>query len=669
MCKSLLIGAAVAVAAILTLASGRNAEVSAAQDAAKDQKLDQKTAASKIVKVVVYPNSALVTREVDVPAGSGLTELIVSPLPPQAISSSLYSEGSNGLRVLSTRFRTRQIFEDSREEVRKSEEQRYKLEQDIEKLHSEIKAVTENLALLTKLENFTGVTAVATTEKGGLNADSVIALTKYVIDQRTERAKEMVALQQQLKSVDLQMEFVKRKLGELSSGSSRTESDAVIVIDRDNKAAGNIRLNYLVNQVVWAPQYKLRAGKANENVQVDYLASLIQQSGEDWNAVDLMLSTAQPMLNASPPVLGKLEVSVIPRSSLPPAVAGAGGFGGGGGGLGGKGGFGGGAFNPSQTADFYKNQALQLRADAMTIGNKGDWKEAERLLNEAAAADQTLDLMKSREELVLPTSKRLAGKSHDGPSVTYHLPHKLSIPSRYDEQVVEVAKLSLAPKYYYKSVPVLNANVYRLADLMNQSELVLLPGEATMYQGSDFVGRMAMPLVAIGEEFTAGFGVDPQLQIARIMMDKSRSTSGGNQVLKYDYRILVNSYKTEKIQLQVWDRLPLAQEAETTSISLVKAAPELSTDKLYLREQRPKNLLRWDLEVEPAMNGEKALAINYEFRLELDKQMVINVIQSATTNPQNGIGGFSGGFGGAGFGKAGGPTSAPKGGSAGKGGD
>jgi uncharacterized protein (TIGR02231 family) len=255
----------------------------------------------------------------------------------------------------------------------------------------------------------------------------------------------------------------------------------------------------------------------------------------------------------------------------------------------------------------------------------------------------------------------------------------LSIPSRNDEQLVEVAKLSLAPKNYYKSVPVLNANVYRLADLVNQSEVVLLPGEATMYQDSDFVGRMTMPLVAIGEEFTAGFGVDPQLQIARIMMDKSRNTSGANQVLKYDYRILVNSYKTQRVQLQVWDRLPLAQEVETTMISLVKTAPELSTDKLYLRELRPKNLLRWDLEVEPAMNGEKALAINYEFRLELDKQMVINVLQSTATSPQNGFsgfgmggglfggaGGFGGGvFGGGGFGKTVAPTTAPKGGKGG----
>ena len=40
------------------------------------------------------------------------------------------------------------------------------------------------------------------------------------------------------------------------------------------------------------------------------------------------------------------------------------------------------------------------------------------------------------------------------------------------------------------------------------------------------------------------------------------------------------------------------------------------------------DLLRWDLDVDPAMNGEKAQAIQYEFKLELDKQMTIGSFQS-----------------------------------------
>ena len=58
-------------------------------------------------------------------------------------------------------------------------------------------------------------------------------------------------------------------------------------------------------------------------------------------------------------------------------------------------------------------------------------------------------------------------------------------------------------------------------------------------------------------------------------------------------------------------------------VTLVKAEPEVSTDPLYVREERPNNLLRWDLKVDPTMNGKKAKSIKYDFRLEMDKQMII----------------------------------------------
>src|SRR5260370_18675048 len=115
--------------------------------------------------------------------------------------------------------------------------------------------------------------------------------------------------------------------------------------------------------------------------------------------------------------------------------------------------------------------------------------------------------------------------------------------------------------------------------------------------GTDFVGQMSLPLVAIGEQFTAAFGVDPQLQVQRQMTDKSRATNGGNQALSFEYRILVSSYKAAKVRLQVWDRLPLA-ENEAVNVSIVKATPEFSKDAVSQREHRPNNLLRWDCSVE-----------------------------------------------------------------------
>src|SRR5438876_12005873 len=155
-----------------------------------------KSAASRIVGVTVYPNSALVTREVDVPEGAGNIELVVTPLPPQTVDSSLYSEGTDGIRVLTTRYRMRPIKEDVREEVRKAEDELKKLQLAAEKIQADISAVQQNMALVTKMENFTAATTQHSAEKGALNSDSAIALSKYVMECRAEKSKESVTLQQ-----------------------------------------------------------------------------------------------------------------------------------------------------------------------------------------------------------------------------------------------------------------------------------------------------------------------------------------------------------------------------------------------------------------------------------------------------------------------------------------
>src|SRR5207248_2854779 len=202
----------------------------------------------------------------------------------------------------------------------------------------------------------------------------------------------------------------------------------------------------------------------------------------------------------------------------------------------------------------------------------------------------------------------LGDSGGEGPSVTFRLKNRMSLPSRNDDQTLEVARIEMAPDFFYKAVPVLTPHVYRQATVTNKSDYVILPGEATMYLGTDFVGRSVLPLVAVGKQFTVGFGVDPQLQVSRQLVSKDRKTTGGNQVLNFDYRILVNSYKTEAVRMQVWERMPKA-EAQTVAVSLVGQKPDLSTDALYVREDRPKNLLRWDVTVQPGQSGEKAFGI------------------------------------------------------------
>jgi hypothetical protein len=105
---------------------------------------------------------------------------------------------------------------------------------------------------------------------------------------------------------------------------------------------------------------------------------------------------------------------------------------------------------------------------------------------------------------------------------------------------------------------------------------------------------------------------------------------GGNQVLNFKYRILVNSYKATAVDVQVWDRLPFAEAQQQIAITLSKGEAELSKDALYLRDERPKNLLRWDIKIDTKQNSEKAMAIDYDYSMSFDKNVNVAAISAAS---------------------------------------
>ena len=383
---------------------------------AQEPKADVKATASKVVGVTVYQNTALVTREVTVPEAVGPVELTVTPLPASTMTTSLYAEGAEGVRVLSTRYRTRAISEDTRVEVRLLEAKVKENGRKLQAIQGDAKALETNTAFLGKLEVFTAATLGTLTEKGQLDAEKTLSLVTFIRETRVKAAREEVVLKQQMETLTEETEFTKRRLGEVSGGRSRTERDAIIVLEKTKAGPATIRLNYLVSNVTWRPLYKLRAGgKPMDPVTVDYLASVSQQTGEDWANVDVVLSTAQPLLNASPPDLRSLEIAVagMPGASNPGGFGGQGGFGGGFGGQ--QGGFGGGQMGapgmagpataavpapnalsgggggmPSATSYLKSldDQSRANRVQAQTLLNNKDAANGAMFANNAAAIEQ-----------------------------------------------------------------------------------------------------------------------------------------------------------------------------------------------------------------------------------------------------------------------------------------
>ncbi len=598
-------------------------------------------AESKVVSVTVYEDSALVTREVLVPEGKGQVDLLVTPLPSEVVGRSLYTEAEGGLRVLSTRYRTRAVKEDSRAAVRELDASLKELKHEQHALE-EAKAVTaKNLALMEKLEGFASASLTQLTEKGRLDAEGTIELADQIMERREKITTEQVETTRHLEEIAESIGLAERKRAELAEGVSRTERDALVTVDRGEEGhGGSVKLSYLVENAHWEPQYRFRAGAEDEPVQMDYLAAIEQQTGEDWNEVEVTLSTSQPSLNAAPPPLLALDVDLV----------GMGGMGMGGGMMGGMGGMGM-TTVPQDEAGLYSlkdvlEKSRSMRQQAQQEERSGEVERKGDLVNEAAALEQTGELLARGDEKAAKGGEEAQTDVGGAPSLLFRLEGTRTIPSRSDQQLVEVAQMALKADFYDRAVPVLTNHVYRLADLKNEGNSVILPGEARMYVGSDFVGRMELTSqIAVGEPFTLGFGTDPQVLIHRKLMEKEHTVQGGNQVWTYQYRIRANSYKDRPVKLQVWDRLPRA-DGEKIGISLEKTEPGLSENTTYLRRDRPANLLRWDVTLKPEDRLDDALTISYSFKLEFARGSTLQGLHTEPETLPPGAGGMMGGVGG-----------------------
>ncbi|MDH3585316.1 MAG: DUF4139 domain-containing protein, partial [Phycisphaerae bacterium] len=157
------------------------------------------------------------------------------------------------------------------------------------------------------------------------------------------------------------------------------------------------------------------------------------------------------------------------------------------------------------------------------------------------------------------------------------------------------------------------------AELTNTTAEDLLRGTVNVYLDDRFVGRTEITTVARGQTFVVGFGADPQLRTTRELLDRELTKQGGNQVVSFRYRLVLENYKDGELPVRVQDRTPYLNTSEQLRVTLGEMTDKLSEDPVYLRLERPRGILRWDITVPAAASGEKARMVEYGYRIEFDR--------------------------------------------------
>ena len=551
----------------------------------------------KIREITLYQGTAVVSRIVEIPAGrTGSFEIVIGPLPSATDASSVHADQAKGVTVRSVACRSRPPEEAAKLQGRAGE-----VAAAIEALEVKISIANNEIALrrirqnyLKDLQGFVAPAAAQEMTHGVIQSKELEAVTQMHFREYEKASQEIMKLDLEIKADSKALELLEQEQDTLAAGPPVTY-DAIVYLEKPTAGAASISLNYFVGDCGWFPVYNVKGDTAKNDVSVEFNALIHQVSGEDWKDAKLALSTASPKTSAYNPRLAPLYVDVTTG--------------------------GGGA--PNANANTYK-AAVDEKNVAIKSQFRG--KSTDEIAsqnfraNDSAASVQLIELSERLSEL------RLMDQGEDEDlSIRYELSTPISVVSRRDAQMVPVLQHQSPADFYHVAVPILTTSVFREAELVNATGRDLLGGQVNVFLDGEFKGRTEISSVARGRTFTLGFGVDGQVKARRTLVDRRDDVQGGNRQVSVSSEIIIDNFKQEAVKIRLRERMPFMEDATNLRVSVGEMSQPLSTNADYLRYEKPKGILRWDIEAPPG-SLEKSTSLRYTYSLEFDKSLTLRDI-------------------------------------------
>ena len=268
-------------------------------------------AAPAIDQVVVFPDRAQVTRVGDVTCGTKV-RLDFTGISPAAAGDSFRAKVSEGA-VLGMRSELQVRAEEFAPPLKDAQEKLKGLDEQLQQLHQG-RARADALNRLG--EQFANVAVVMVSRELAADRPDTKAWAAGFdasLKARLAAAEVRTDTDVKIRAVQEQREVLVRKISGLQAWSSRSEWRVEVLVGCPAGKSAKVELTYLVGGARWTPAYEARAEEAAGSVELSTWATVTQTTGEDWKDARLLLSTAVPSQNATPPELKKLVVGALER--------------------------------------------------------------------------------------------------------------------------------------------------------------------------------------------------------------------------------------------------------------------------------------------------------------------------------------------------------------------
>lgn len=515
----------------------------------------EKPITSRITEARVFLSGAQISRAASASVTSGTSVLVFTGLAEGIDPQSVQVTGKGGYSILSVNHRINYLNESPKKtEIDDLQKRIKKYEQD----HAFEKAMQD---VWVNEEQLLQKNSVIGGQQNGLTAAQLTAVNDYVRERLKVTKSNWLQQQEKLTMIGIEADKLRQQLALLQSQAPRPTSEIVVEISSEADVSATFVLTYFVGGAGWVPAYDVRAKAVGQPIDLLMKAQVTNNTGEDWNKVELSLSSGNPTLGGVMPALGPWTLHrpyVIETTSMRGA----------------------------------RSQAPATR--------------------DMAGAEDAMESMKREEMEAYTTIANTV--AYRTTTVEFVIETPFSIPTDGMPHMVGVKNHSIPATYKHYCTPKLDKDAFLYARTTGWEDLNLLPGAANVFFEGTFVGQSFLQLDVPKDTLDISLGRDKGVVVERVKRKTTneKAVIGGSRTVTIGWDLAVRNTKATAVYLEVRDQFPLSPQSEI-EVKLVESPGA------QMNEQTGQ--LTWNISVEP--RATKKLGFSYTVKHPKDMPVVL----------------------------------------------
>ena len=265
---------------------------------------------SKVVSATVFRNRALVTRQGGINLPKGISKVIISNLPIDLLDETIRATatGSGTVKILEIKIESKNSYEIQQSEVKRISQKIDSLTNLINDKEDKLTVLNYKRGIIESIHAESPRFIAEKTTKLTTSPQDWEKITSYIESNLKDMYGSISGINEEKKKYENEITVLRLNLGELKAGVIKKYKEISIMLELER--AGDIQINpsYLTTSTSWYPIYDARVYPAQNNVELSYYGMVQQATGENWENINLTLSTANPAQGNTIPEPVKWEI-------------------------------------------------------------------------------------------------------------------------------------------------------------------------------------------------------------------------------------------------------------------------------------------------------------------------------------------------------------------------